>query len=163
MRTVFNNRGLSLIELVIAIVVIGIAIPALTRNWFDITKRSIESEELFDSTSYGEQLMEEIKSKRFDERVELPWTPVNFFGAKRADESNENNRTRYDDVDDYDGFNETLPGNFRSSVRVAYVNLTGTAWQNVTGDETDFKRVIVTVSRMNVRANTTLAAVIGRY
>jgi type II secretory pathway pseudopilin PulG len=164
MRTTRQAKGLSLIELVVAIIVIGLAIPALTRNWFDITKRSIQSEELFDSTSYGEQLMEEIKSKRFDERTEPPWTPENFFAAQRADETYEiNNRTRYDDVDDYDGFSEALSGSYRSSVQVSYVNLTGTAWQQIAGDETDFKRVIVSISRADGRANTTMNAVIGRY
>jgi type II secretory pathway pseudopilin PulG len=162
MRTL-HTRGVSLIELIIAIIVIGAAIPALTRNWFDITKRSVQSEGLFDATSYGEQLMEEIRSKRFDERIEIPWTPANFFGAKRADESDETSRARYDDVDDYNGFNETLPGGFRSLAQVAYVNVTGTSWQSVAGDETDFKRITVTVSRANIPANTTLVSVVGKY
>ena len=152
-----------MIELVVAIIVVGLAIPALTRNWFDITKRSVQSEELLDSTSYGEQLMEEIKSKRFDERIDIPWTPENFFSARRADESDENARDRYDDVDDYAGFNETLPGGYRSSVQVAYVNLTGSSWRNVTGDESDFKRITVFVSRSDTRANTTLVSVVGEY
>jgi type II secretory pathway pseudopilin PulG len=149
--------------LVIAIVVIGAAIPALTRNWLDVTKSSIRSEELFDSTSYNEQLMEEIESKRFDERTGPPWTQASFFAATRSDESDENNRTRFDDVDDYNGFTEALPDGYRSSVQVSYVNVTGTVWQTVAGDETDFKRIAVTVSRMNMRASTTLIAVKGRY
>lgn len=159
MRTIYNNRGISLIELVIAIIVIGLAIPALTRNWFDITQRSIRSEEIFDSASYNEQLMEEIKSKRFDESTEPPWTPENSLGV----ESDEDTRAKYDDIDDYDGFGETLPGGFQSSVQVAYVDLSGTVWQAVTGQETDFKRVNVTVSRTNGGSSTTLVAVKGRY
>jgi len=149
--------------LIVAIVVVGLALPALTRNWFDVTKRSVESERLFDSTSYGEQLMEEIKSKRFDELTEEPWTPADRFGTRRADESGENSRDLYDDVDDYDGLNETLPGGFSRSVQVAYANMTGAAWQTVAGDTTDFKRISVTVSRTNMDSSTTLSAVVSKY
>ena len=105
--------------------------------------------------------MEEIRSKRFDEAIEPPWTPANFFGARRADESDETSRARYDDVDDYDGFNETSAG-FSSVVRVEYVNVTGSSWQT-TADASDFKRVTVNVWRKNMPANMSMVTIVGRY
>jgi MSHA pilin protein MshD len=163
MNAICHNRGLTLIEIVIAIVVIGLTVPVLTRNWFDVTRSSVRSETLYDAVSYGEQLMEEIKSKRFDEQLEPPWTPANLFGARRSNEGNEATRALYDDVDDYDGLNETLSSGLRGAVRVEYVNMTGSAWQTVAGDETDFKRVTVTVSRNTLLTNTTLSTIVGRY
>ena len=164
MKKIISFKGITLIELVIAIVIAGIAIPVLVRNWADVTIRSVESETISDSAFYAEQLMEEIKSKRFDERPEPAWTAANLFGARRADESDEtNNRTRYDDIDDYDGFTEPLPRSFVSLVSVQYANLTGTTWQAVASGTTDFKRVTVNISRKKLLNAATLVTVIGRY
>jgi prepilin-type N-terminal cleavage/methylation domain-containing protein len=164
MKKIIFSRGITLIELVIAVVIVGIAVPVLVRNWADVTIRSVESETISDAAFYAEQLMEEIKSKRFDERTDPPWTAGNLFGAKRADESDEmNNRTRFDDVDDYDGFTEPLPRSFVSLVSVQYANLTGTTWQAVASGTTDFKRVTVNISRKNILNAATLVTVIGRY
>lgn len=163
MKKSIYNRGITLIELVIAIVIVGIAIPVLIRNWADVTMRSVESETISDSAFYAEQLMEEIKSKRFDERTEPAWTAANLFGAQRADESDETNRSRYDDVDDYNGFTEALPRSFVSLVSVQYANLTGTTWQAAASGTTDFKRVTVNISRNKLLNAATLVTVIGRY
>jgi prepilin-type N-terminal cleavage/methylation domain-containing protein len=164
MKKIVSNRGITLIELVIAVVIVGIAIPVLVRNWADVTMRSVESETISDAAFYAEQLMEEIKSKRFDEQTEPAWTAANLFGAKRADESDEtNNRTRYDDIDDYDGFTEALPRSFVSLVSVQYANLTGASWQAVASGTTDFKRVTVNISRKNIPKAAALVTVVGRY
>ena len=163
MKKIISNKGITLIELVIAVVIVGIAIPVLVRNWADVTIRSVQSETISDAAFYAEQLMEEIKSKRFDERTEPAWTAANFFGARRADESDETNRSRYDDVDDYDGFTEALPRSFVSLVSVQYANLTGTTWQAIASGTTDFKRVTVNISRKNIPNAATLVTVIGRY
>jgi prepilin-type N-terminal cleavage/methylation domain-containing protein len=164
MKKNISSKGITLIEMVIAIVIVGIAIPVLIRNWADVTMRSVESETISDAAFYAEQLMEEITSKRFDERTEPAWTAANLFGAQRADESDEaNNRTRFDDVDDYNGFTEPLPRSFVSLVSVQYANLTGTTWQAVASGTTDFKRVTVNISRKKLLNAATLVTVVGRY
>jgi type II secretory pathway pseudopilin PulG len=162
MKKIISFKGITLIELVIAIVIVGIAIPVLVRNWADVTVRSVQSESMSDAAFYAQQMMEEIASKRFDERTEPEWTAANFFGARRADESDETNRDRYDDIDDFANFTEPLSRGFRSLVIVEYANLTGATWQAVASGTTDFKRVTVRISRNNM-PDAALVTVVGRY
>jgi type II secretory pathway pseudopilin PulG len=162
MKKIISFKGITLIELVIAIVIVGIAIPVLVRNWADVTVRSVQSESMSDAAFYAQQMMEEIVSKRFDERTEPEWTAANFFGARRADESDETNRDRYDDIDDFANFTEPLSRGFRSLVIVEYANLTGATWQAVASGTTDFKRVTVRISRNNM-PDAALVTVVGRY
>ncbi|MCU0651193.1 MAG: hypothetical protein MUC52_03055 [Candidatus Omnitrophica bacterium] len=157
-----KNKGISIIEMVIAIVVVGLAIPPLARNWFDVTTRSIRSERSADAAFYGQELMEEIRTKRFDEEINPPWTTAAQFGAKRPDENDETTRAKFDDVDDFAGYNDTLNG-YRRWVAVNYANITASTWQSAAA-ETDFKRVAVSVTRNGTAAtNITLTTVFERY
>jgi MSHA pilin protein MshD len=141
-----SRRGVSLIELVSVIVVVGIAVPALLTVWADISWRSVRSEALSDSALYAHDLMEEVRSKRFDEADEPPWTATAQFSCRRPDETNETGRNLFDDVDDYDNFTETAGPGYQCSVRVDYMQLNGTVWQPA-GSVTDFKRIAITVAR----------------
>ena len=138
-----NSRsGVSLIELVAVIVVVGIAVPALLTVWADISWRSVRSEALSDSALYAHDLMEEIRSKRFDEADETPWTASAQFGP----DPGETTRNLYDDVDDFNGFSETVAAGYVCSAAVGYMQLNGAVWQAASG-VTDFKRITVTVAR----------------
>jgi prepilin-type N-terminal cleavage/methylation domain-containing protein len=162
MKRVCDNRGVSLIEMVVAIVVVGLAIPALTRVWFDVTTRSSRSEAIADAAFYGGQLMEEISTKRFDEALNAPWTAKAQFGARRSDETDEITRPTYDDVDDFDGYNDTVQG-YARVVTVNYANLTGSAW-NTSAAEANFKQIAVRVSRRALAvSNVTMVTVVGQY
>jgi len=159
MGTVRKNTGMSLIEMIVAIVVVGLAVPALTRNWVDVTLRSARSEAMADSVFYGQQLMEEITAKRFDEELNPPWTPKAQFGP----DSGETSKDEFDDVDDFDGYANTTADGFTRAVRVDYVGLTGTVWNQV-GTESEFKRIQVSVSKSRVGVqNVTMATIVGRY
>jgi MSHA pilin protein MshD len=163
MGTVRRNTGMSLIEMVVAIVVVGIAIPALTRNWVDVTTRSARSEAMSDAVFLGQQLMEEITARRFDEEFNAPWTPKAQFGARRSDEHDETTWDKFDDVDDFDGYTNTTSGGFTRSVSVDYIALTGTAW-NTVGTVSDYKRIVVSVSKPQAGvANIIMATIVGKY
>lgn len=150
--------------MVAVIVIVGMAIPVLVRNWADVTIRSVQSEAVSDAVFYAEQLMEEIKSKRFDEVLQPPWTSETQFGALRNDENDENTRASFDDVDDFDGFNETIPGGFKTSAIVEYANVTDSVWQASGGSITDFKRVSVSVSWSKFKGgNLNITTVVGKY
>lgn len=137
-----SRRGVSLIELVAVIVVVGIAVPALLTVWADISWRSVRSEALSDSALYAHDLMEEVRSKRFDEADEKPWTVPAHFGPDLG----ESGRNLYDDADDFNNFTETVGAGYLCSVAVGYMQLNGAVWQPAAGT-TDFKRIAVTVSR----------------
>jgi type II secretory pathway pseudopilin PulG len=157
-----RTSGFTLIELVVIIVVVAIAIPALLNTWAGISWRSMNSEFIADADIYLRELMEEIKVKRFDEVTSRPWTASSLFASGRSDETEEvNNRTRFDDIDDYNGYADST-GGFNRSVNVSYVNLTGSNWQDVAGP-TDFKRVRVSVDRARNAISVSTATIISGY
>jgi prepilin-type N-terminal cleavage/methylation domain-containing protein len=141
-----SNKGLTIIELVVVIVVLGLAIPPLLTMWANVAWRSAASELLADSAFFAQQLMEEIKSKDFVD----PDDPNNTNLGLNSGESS-NDRTTFDDVDDFAGCTDasvTTPDTgYTRSATVAYVNLSGSTWQ-LSGSATDYKRIVVTVSRV---------------
>jgi len=158
-----TQRGVSLIEMLVAIVVFGLAIPPLTRSWYDVTTMSTRAEAMADAGAAAAWLMEDITARRFDEDLNPPWTPKASFGAKRPDEADETNWDTYDDVDDFDGYTTTDTDGFTRMVEVAYATLNGSQWEACT-TETDFKRVTVRVSRPRMGVvNVTMTTIIGRY
>jgi len=127
-----NQRGVNLIELVAVLVVAGIAIPVLMTMWANISWRSVGSENVADTTSYARALMEEIKSKKFDQKTTSPWTSSASLGIDTG-ENRADSRT-FNDVDDYINTNDLnitvpAPGYVRWA-SVEYVNLSATnGWQ----------------------------------
>jgi MSHA pilin protein MshD len=99
-----SQSGITLIEMIAVIVVVGLAIPAILLMWQDLSFRSGRAEVIAQATFYAQELMEEIKSKRFDESDTSPWTPSDEFGANRTDENDETDRDKWDDVDDFNGY-----------------------------------------------------------
>jgi len=61
------SRGFSLIELVIAIVVLGFALASLVKMFTDLSVVSVQPEYRNTQMMLAKELMEEIQSKRFDE------------------------------------------------------------------------------------------------
>ena len=103
----FKNGGLTIIELVVVIVVLGLAIPPLLTSWANIGWRSVRSESLADATFYVQALMEEIKSKSFDENSSSPWS--SSLGPESGESRTGTGASAYDDVDDYIISNGPLP------------------------------------------------------
>lgn len=149
-----SSKGLTIIELVVVIVVLGLAIPPLLTMWANVAWRSAASELLADSTFYAQQLMEEIKSKNFDENQSPPWTSSASFGPDGAE-----NYPDFDDVDDFNGRLDSPASGFTRSVTIDYIRLSGSAWQACGSvncaavstcancNECCYKRVTVTVLR----------------
>jgi len=150
-----NNRGMTLIELIVIIVVMGLAIPALIANLANITWRSAQSQAMGDSLSYARNLLEEIKAKDFSD----PDDPDNNTLGANADDVYPN----YNDVDDYNGYNDTPAAGFSRRAAVDYVNLSASQWAG-SASPTDFKRVNVTVSsNSRFTGNITLEYVASAY
>jgi type II secretory pathway pseudopilin PulG len=127
-----NQQGINLVELVAVLVVAGIAIPVLMAMWANISWRSVGSENVADTTFYARALMEEVKSKKFDQKTTSPWTSSASLGIDTG-ENRADSRT-FNDVDDYintTDLNITVPASgYIRSASVEYVNLTATnGWQ----------------------------------
>jgi prepilin-type N-terminal cleavage/methylation domain-containing protein len=171
------RKGLTLIELVLVIIVLSIAIPSLLRMWADVGMRSVRSEAMIDAAFYAQELMEEIKSKRFDEAAASPWAaPLGpDSGESRAGTGN----ASFDDIDDYNGYNDSPAAGYNRCVTVDYVALSGTAWNGTcnpslptncvspacaAANRTDYKRTIVRLRRSdNVTSDVTLSTIKSGY
>lgn len=157
-----NKKGFTLIELVIIIVIVALAIPPLMKMVSEGTQKSGDSELVSTATILAQDLMEEIKSKRWDENSPITGGTIVDASKTYPLGAEEASRTGYDDVDDYDGLANNPPndahGNpindytgFTRSVNVIYV-----AEANLNTDnpgvlpnppvESDYKRIDVTVS-----------------
>lgn len=97
------------------IIILGIAIPTSIYVLGALTRRSVEAEKMTVAANLAQGLMEEIRSKSFNE------------------------------VDDFDGYNSAVSGfsGYTATVSVYYVNASDLDTA-VTGP-TDYKRVEVTI------------------
>ena len=67
-----NKNGFTLIEIVMIIVIVSIAIPALLIVLGQETRQSVDAELQVSATNVAQALMEEIKTKRWDENSPIP-------------------------------------------------------------------------------------------
>lgn len=128
-----RRRALTLVDVVVALAVLAIAIPTLLTVTAQIAQRSVRSSTTLRSTRAGQELMEDLLSVAFDELAAADangnWSTTlgpDIATKGRDGVANESvsNKATFDDVDDFNGFSETLTGaypGFRRSVTVAYV------------------------------------------
>ena len=145
-----NQRGLTLIEVVTSIVVLGLALPPLISVFTTVAAHGPDDTSQRAAIAYANNLLEEIASKHFEDPGELPGS----FGTE------EGPRAAYDDVDDYHGLSNSPPQHFDGSALTTYGGFTRSVTVDrvtpldldpltvtlPTGVPTDFKRVRVTVA-----------------
>ncbi len=144
-----RNKGFTLIEVVLIIVVAAIAIPVLLVMMGEKARMGVKPEVHVTASNLAHELMEEIRSRRWDETPALPTTPLGPEGMGESKTQCSTGANTYDDIDDYNGYSETCTWagvQYTRSVEVCYVpdlNLNDTASCNAI---TDYKRVRVIVS-----------------
>lgn len=184
-----GKKGVTLIEMVSIIVVLGLSIPVLLTMWADVAWRSSRSEVIADAIFYSQQLMEEIKSKRFDRETFSPWTDSGNLGVDTGDGEVAADKNTFDDVDDFltvatevgqivctDTSVTTPATGYIRSVKVEYGYLDASSdWQACATPitcvtETNcsncnqccYKRIIVSVSRAdNLVKDVSLVTIVG--
>lgn len=165
-----GRDGFTLIELIMIIVVLAIAIPVLLIMLGQGAKQSVNAELEIAATNVGQAMMEEIRSKCWDETHIIAGSCTGT-GAGGALGLNGETRTActgasgtpYDDIDDYNGYNEpcTWGGvQYTSDVAVCYV--LAAALDACVGGPTDYKRIQVTVTNATV-GSTVLVTVMTNY
>ena len=151
-------------ELVITLTVLAIAIPTLLNLAAYVSQQSVRSSTMLKGTRLAQGLTEEILSVNFDELASKDangnWSTTlaaetSTTGRDGTTNESTSNKTTFDDVDDFNGFSETMTGSFAGytrSVTVAYVsapniNTPLTIPSPVPNSWTpDYKRVVVTVT-----------------
>lgn len=101
-RSTLRNAqsGFTLIELVVGIVVMAIALTLLTSVFFASPGRSVEPLLQIRAAEFGQALMDEILSKKFDELTPEGGIPA-CIACSGIMGSEDETRDKYDDVDDY--------------------------------------------------------------
>ena len=172
-----SKKGFTLMEMLAVIVLMGAAIPPLLTMWADIAWRSGRTEAIADAQFYAQELMEEIKSKSFDERkindTGPRWSNPGEFGVFDGGESA---RADFDDVDDFSAYSDIPSSGYSRSVAVDYVRLSASnIWQNCalacsntitncsTCDQCCYKRITVTVSRGGMVNNISLTTIVSTH
>lgn len=100
-----SANGFSLIELVITIVIIGIALSALSGTLFSAVGRNADPLVQAKATHLSQAYLDEILAMRYQENSPLGGGRIDDCSEDGA-EAGETNRSLFDDVDDYDGLTE---------------------------------------------------------
>lgn len=118
-----SQTGATLVELVIAIAILAVAIVPLTMTLSFSASHSADSMIEVKVIELGQAYIEEIVSKRYDDNTTqggsppcaLAGTPCGSIGPEAGE-----NRTSFDDVDDYDGLVEQPPLDSLGVPRIGY-------------------------------------------
>ncbi len=166
-----ENRAFTYIEVLLAVVILGLVLIPLLSQFYIGFQSNITSEVVTQANDLASDLMEEIKSRRFDENV-FPDEPVNANALGIDAGENPGQRSTFDDVDDYNGWQEQPPTSvagtplsdfslFSRSVSVDYVQLSANTWAH-SPSATYYKRIIVTVTHPAILPRT-LETIVSLY
>lgn len=107
MTGILRQRGFTLIEIIVGIIVSAIALTFITTVFFSNAGRSVEPILQIRAAEFGQALMDEILAKPFDELTPLggfpACTPCSALAGNNGDADGEN-RSSFDDVDDYNAY-----------------------------------------------------------
>lgn len=142
-----DERGFTLIDLILVIIIVAIAIPPMLTLFIQMVSGSIFGVTVSRANALASTLREEIQSKKWDESAPPPSLTL---GPETGE-----NRAIYDDVDDFNGLDESPPRDsqdailagftgFRQQVSVCYV--ANTDFDTCIGGPTMYKQVTITVT-----------------
>jgi MSHA pilin protein MshD len=148
-----NDRGFTFIEIIMVIVVLGIIMPGVMLYFIQGVSGSAAAQRRTTAILLAEGLMEEIKSKRWDETaagINSTCTDASVMmgadGETRAD---------YDDIDDFNGISNTPPQDSQGAVmanypgfsqQVAVSYASAADLDSAAGGPTCYKRIAVTIT-----------------
>lgn len=139
-----GQSGVTLVELVLAIVILAIAVDALYTFYAYITQHSVNPMLTYQATAVAQSYLEEIVSKNFTDPADNPDTGIACPAPNAA------GRSSYDNVCDYRGLPDRVVrdqnGNAIASLnnyQVSVVITDNQAWQGIPA--TDVIRVDVSV------------------
>lgn len=151
-----NKRGFTLIEVVMVIVILGIMLPGIMLYFIQGVKNSADSQRRTTAIFLAEGLMEELRSKKWDEKTTLnPTVNPTCGNASAISPDAGESRITYDDIDDFNGMNNPAPLNsqgnpmdaayqgFSQQVTVSYVNPADL--NTAVGGPTCYKRIEVRI------------------
>lgn len=166
-----NDDGFTLIEILMIVVVVSIALPTLFLMLGQSVSQRVRAELETDATQVAQAMMEEIKSKKWDENSPIP---AGMYTAIPAPEAGETHPlcnglpvpvNFYDDVDDYNGYSEQCTWDmtrYTTSATVCYVDPADLNTCLALAVFSDYKKIVVTVSNVTLGA-VELVTVVTNY
>ncbi len=148
---------MSLVDVIMGLVIIGVGFFTMLQIQGQLQTSSLKTEIMMKGTTLARSYMEIVRSKRFDEQRQPPYSTT--LTAEETSESD------YDDVDDYNGYAKTnLPGypGFSLSVRVFYVD-PSVSWDDKVNNPTRYKRIITTVYNSEIDSLYLSSLISSRY
>ncbi|MCM0610898.1 prepilin-type N-terminal cleavage/methylation domain-containing protein [Marinobacter sediminum] len=109
------QRGATLVELVITIVIISIAIAGVVGAFALISGRSADPLNETRAVALAQLYMDEILTRKYDEQTPQGGVPRYSGGCSIGADGSED-RASFDDVDDYDGLNDSPPASALASL-----------------------------------------------
>lgn len=151
-----NNQGFTLVELIITIVLSGIAIAMFAGIYTSTQVKSVSPIMQVKAAELAQAYLEEISLKRFDEqspignRFRCDENPAISCSNTLASESGET-RARFDDVDDYNNLNESPPRDALGNIRNGFNSFSASVTVSYAGADQgfsarDLKRIEVTIT-----------------
>jgi MSHA pilin protein MshD len=148
-RFIRSQSGATLVELVITIVIISVAIAGVVGAFALITGRSADPLNQTRAVALAQIYMDEILSRRYDEDTPVGGNPREPGCTINTEEAN---RSDYDDVDDYNAINNAAPENAEGTALGAdYGNFQVSVTVQCAGDEIglavdETKRIDLTIT-----------------
>ena len=147
MRKENAKKGFTLIEIIISLVLLGFALFGLINLYMNLSVNNVAAQYRGTATMLAQELIEEIKAKRFDERTTKDlsgnWSVIGIDSGETA-----GNKATFDDVDDFNGWSENLTSPYTGFTRTASVIYVAPGDLDTSSTrDNDYKKVIVTVSR----------------
>ena len=137
-----NNRGFTLVEVSVVVIILTLAFMVFLKALNTGKSVRVNSEIRTIQGSILSDIENQIRSRRFDENINAPWS--NVLGK----DIGEINIEQFDDIDDFDEYSITslndYPG-FGIYVDVFYVN-SETKFRIPQSTQTNYKNVAVTIS-----------------
>ena len=148
-----KKNGFSLVEVLVSLVIISLALVAWTSNFTVGVRGPERAEDKTTSVFLAQAILEEIRSASFADPNQSP-----VFGLESGEAATPPTRINFDDVDDYNNWNESPPqrkdgstlsglSRYRRSVTVANVTQNNFNTSASPGT-TDFKKVTVSVYKV---------------
>lgn len=151
-----DKKGFTLIETVMVIVLLGIIMPGIIFYFTQGVKDSATPQRRTTAIFLAESLMEEIKSRRWDENASINSTCSNATLPLATEEAT---RNLYDDIDDFNSVSGVTPPRdsqgaalvgaeyqgFSQTVTVYYVN-PAVSLDTDAGSRTCYKRIKVDIT-----------------
>ena len=152
------QKGMTIVELIVTMMLISIAVLAISNTLGFAFRHQSDGLSHVKSIALARAYVEEIGAKRYDEVTPIggvpPCSPATV--ACSAVGADGEGRSQFDDIDDYDGLDESPPldaqGNtragypgYRVEVSVAYADAAQIAAFNL-DDATDAKLITITVT-----------------